>query len=123
MHQLNLTLKTVGFLFFTTFSALLFAQESYPPESPDTLASQTIPEVVVTANRHGSLEYKTPEAVGVIVNENIRKFQLRSAPEALSLAPGVFVQKTNHGGGSPFLRGLTGNQTLQIVDGIRLSNA
>ena len=36
---------------------------------------------------------------------------------------GVFVQKTNHGGGSPFVRGVTGNQTLIIVDGIRLNNS
>ena len=36
---------------------------------------------------------------------------------------GVFVQKTNHGGGSPFVRGLTGNQVLLMVDGIRLSNS
>ncbi|HWR99984.1 MAG TPA: TonB-dependent receptor, partial [Prolixibacteraceae bacterium] len=123
MRQLYLSLKIVGFLFFTFCSTLICAQENYLPESPDTLTSQTISEVVVTANRHGSLEFKTPEAIGMTVIENIQKFQLRSAPEALSLAPGVFVQKTNHGGGSPFLRGLTGNQTLQLVDGIRLSNA
>ena len=48
---------------------------------------------------------------------------MRSAPEALQLTPGVFVQKTNHGGGSPIIRGLTGNQTLLLIDGIRLSNA
>jgi outer membrane receptor protein involved in Fe transport len=33
------------------------------------------------------------------------------------------VQKTNHGGGAPFLRGLTGNQTLLMLDGIRVNTA
>ena len=35
----------------------------------------------------------------------------------------MFVQKTNHGGGSPFVRGLVGNQVLVLVDGIRLNNS
>lgn len=47
----------------------------------------------------------------------------RSIPEFLMGVSGVFVQKTNHGGGSAFLRGLTGNQTLLILDGVRINNA
>lgn len=117
------SLKNICTLFFFSLASILAAQENYPSEEADTLTSQTITEVVVTANRHGSLQLKTPEAIGAMGSETIQKYQLRSAPEALLLAPGVFVQKTNHGGGSPFLRGLTGNQTLQLVDGIRLSNA
>lgn len=117
------SLKNICAFFFISFTSTLVAQEIYLPEVADTLTRQTIPEVVVTANRHGSFQLKTPEAIGAMGSETIQKFQLRSAPEALMQAPGVFVQKTNHGGGSPFLRGLTGNQTLQLVDGIRLSNA
>lgn len=47
----------------------------------------------------------------------------RTTPEALIGSSGVFIQKTNHGGGSAFIRGLTGNQTLMVIDGIRLNNA
>jgi hemoglobin/transferrin/lactoferrin receptor protein len=117
------SLKNICTLFFISVASTLAAQENYLSDVADTLTRQTIPEVVVTANRHGSLQLKTPEAIGALGSATIQKFQLRSAPEALLLSPGVFVQKTNHGGGSPFLRGLTGNQTLQLVDGIRLSNA
>ena len=38
-------------------------------------------------------------------------------------AEGVYIQKTNLGGGSPFIRGLTGKQVLVLVDGIRLNNS
>ena len=47
----------------------------------------------------------------------------RTVPEILSYETGVMVQKTNHGGGSLSLRGLHGNQTLMMVDGIRLNNS
>ncbi len=47
----------------------------------------------------------------------------RTTPEALMGSSGVFVQKTNHGGGSAFIRGLTGNQTLLMLDGVRINNA
>jgi outer membrane cobalamin receptor len=101
---------------------LIKAQEKTDPE-PDTLVSPALNEVVVTASRFSSQVINIPEAIRVLNSGSIEKNQLRSAPEALLLTPGVFVQKTNHGGGSPFVRGLTGNQTLLLIDGIRLSNS
>lgn len=92
-------------------------------EIQDTIRSYTINEAVITANRSSSLLKDTPEAIRIVDHDLINQYQMRSAPEALGLTPGVFIQKTNHGGGSPIIRGLTGNQTLLLIDGIRLSNA
>ncbi len=47
----------------------------------------------------------------------------RSTPEMLESIPGVVVQKTNHGGGSPFIRGFTGQHVLYMIDGVRLNNS
>ncbi|MEK7718268.1 MAG: TonB-dependent receptor [Bacteroidota bacterium] len=123
MEKINISIKIFCSLFLSSFTGLVFAQKIAYNSNLDSLASQTLTEVVVTANRYGSPQLQTPEAIRVIDDKTMQKFQLRTAPEALLLTPGVFVQKTNHGGGSPFLRGLTGNQTLLLVDGIRLSNA
>ena len=47
----------------------------------------------------------------------------RTGAEILENASGVWLQKTNHGGGAPIVRGLTGNQVLLMFDGIRLNNS
>ena len=101
----------------------LSAQHRNTLNGIDTIKSHTLDEIVITSNRYGSLRINTPEAIRVIDGRSVQNFQLRTPPEALLLTPGVFIQKTNHGGGSPFIRGLTGNQTLLLIDGIRLSNA
>ncbi|NQU51884.1 MAG: TonB-dependent receptor [Bacteroidetes bacterium] len=79
--------------------------------------------IVVTASKNNLVSHKLPEAVSVLTEEELIFNAPRSMAEALVGVPGVWMQKTNHGGGSPFLRGLTGNQTLLLVDGIRLNNA
>jgi outer membrane cobalamin receptor len=97
----------------------------------DALAQASIPadslilldEILVSAYREAKPASKTLEAISMIRKTDLQRAQLRTSPEALSIMPGVFVQKTNHGGGSPFIRGLTGNQALLLIDGIRLNNA
>ncbi len=123
MKLKNLSFKVFWSFFFSSFTGLLVAQEINSLPGLDSLPTHSLSEVVVTANRYGTIQINTPEAIRLLDSKSIQKFQLRTTPEALQETPGVFVQKTNHGGGSPFLRGLTGNQTLMLIDGIRLSNA
>ncbi|MEI8047113.1 MAG: TonB-dependent receptor [Bacteroidota bacterium] len=107
----------------SSWSGIVVAQNFDSIPVNDSIAPHMLSEVVITARRSASRRFTTPEAIEVLKSKSIEQNQLRSAPEALINTPGVFVQKTNHGGGSPFLRGLTGNQNLQMIDGIRLNNA
>lgn len=80
-------------------------------------------EVVVSATRDRIAGSQLPYSVGVITSRDMNRQVSRTLPEALIGMSGIHIQKTNHGGGSPFVRGLTGNQTLIMVDGIRLNNS
>ncbi|MBK8952089.1 MAG: TonB-dependent receptor [Chitinophagaceae bacterium] len=84
---------------------------------------QSLNEVVITAQRSNQQNIYVPYSVSTISVNTISELNPRSAPEALTGMNGVFLQKTNHGGGSPFVRGLTGNQTLLLVDGVRMNNS
>ena len=69
---------------------------------------------------HGS---SVERAASAVTREQLVERQPRSAPDALRYEPGVFVQKTAHAQGSAFIRGVTGQQTLLMFDGIRLNNS
>ena len=95
--------------------------DSIPASSSDTV--RLMDEVVVSATRDRVAGSVLPYAVGVYTRRDMQWQVSRTIPEALSGMAGIHIQKTNHGGGSPFVRGLTGNQTLIMVDGIRLNNS
>lgn len=80
-------------------------------------------ELQVTASRHERRTADLPFTTAVVDAAELGRRLPRSTPEALIDAPGVLVQKTNHGSGSPYVRGLLGNQVLVLVDGIRLNNS
>jgi len=68
-------------------------------------------------------KYTIPYSFALKNIESIKSSNNRTIPEVLMGSSGVFIQKTNHGGGSAFIRGLTGNQTLLMLDGVRINNA
>lgn len=80
-------------------------------------------DVVVTASRAERDVVDVPESVSLVSSREIRERNSKTSAEALREEPGVFVQKTNHGGGSAIIRGLSSNQILLLVDGIRLNNS
>ncbi len=106
--------------FFINAGLLLAFLPAYTQE--DT-TSKLLDFLVLTSQRTMQKQHLIPYSVHVLGQKVLQDFGTRTTPEALMLVNGVFVQKTNHGGGSPFLRGLTGNQTLLLIDGIRLNNS
>lgn len=86
-------------------------------------SSKQLPAIIITATKTKSSITKTPFSVSVLDSSKLKQSLLRTVPESLIGLSCVFVQKTNHGGGSPIVRGLTGNQNLLLIDGFRLNNA
>lgn len=80
-------------------------------------------EVVVTATRTGTDPFLAPAFVEVNTQADIEENLIRTVPEALKRMPGVAVQKTANGQGSPIVRGFTGYRTLALVDGIRYNHS
>lgn len=72
---------------------------------------------------------KAAERQGDIANKVIvidaKKIALLNPQNSADLlqASGVFVQKSQMGGGSPIIRGFEANKLLIVVDGVRLNNA
>jgi hypothetical protein len=80
-------------------------------------------EAVVVARREPEDPFLSSRSVSRIGASELSERMPRTMPEALWDAPGAFVQQTNHGGGSPILRGLVGPQVLLLIDGVRLNNS
>ncbi|MCG8649140.1 MAG: TonB-dependent receptor [Pirellulales bacterium] len=67
--------------------------------------------------------FDTPAAASIRSREEIERRQAPDLFHALQNEVGVLMQRTAAGQASPFVRGLTGQQVLILVDGIRLNNS
>ena len=103
------------FIIFICFGFKLNAQNKF-----DT-SFKTLETITLISRNIQLSDSTSPNLLTRINNKELTATAFRTTPEALMGASGVFVQKTNHGGGSAFIRGLTGNQTLILIDGIRLN--
>ena len=110
-------MKFYFLMILTVLPFLSFAQKG------DSTKSELLKEVIVSSQRIFEKNLKTAASISVLSSKNLKNYQVRTTPEALMNSAGIFIQKSTHGAGSPFVRGLTGNQTLILIDGIRLNNS
>jgi len=85
-------------------------------------ARSVLQTIVVTANKESQRSLDVAYRTETVSEEQMLQNSARTVPEALDNLPGVAVQKTAHGHGSPIIRGFIGRQNLLMLDGIRLNN-
>lgn len=86
-------------------------------------SSDDVGQTLVVAPRSAGTATSTKTGRVVLDAQDLERTGERSLPRAIGRASGVWIQETNLGGGSAFIRGLTGNQVLILVDGVRLNDA
>lgn len=85
--------------------------------------SFTLEEVVFSASKTEEKKSETPYSITVVTDKQISFSNPQTSADMLQNTGGVFVQKSQMGGGSPVLRGFESNRVLIVVDGVRMNNA
>jgi hemoglobin/transferrin/lactoferrin receptor protein len=80
-------------------------------------------EFVVSANRWEQNINEVPNKITTILKPSVELQNPQTAADLLAISDGVFVQKSQLGGGSPMIRGFATNRILIVVDGVRMNNA
>ncbi len=88
-----------------------------------TQKKDALDEVILSVSRSKSTIRSIAEKVSVVNVESIQNFSPKTGADLLEIAPGVRLQKSQGGGGSPVLRGFEANRILLVVDGVRMNNA
>ena len=85
--------------------------------------SEQLDEVVVSVFKSKEKANRIAEQIAVISSREIKKVSPQTSADLLASVPGIKVQKSQFGGGSPVLRGMESNRVLLVVDGVRMNNA
>lgn len=85
--------------------------------------AQEVGETVVRSPRAEAPATDTRADRVVVTAEDLAATGERSLPTQLAKAAGVWLQETNLGGGSPLIQGLSGNQILLVIDGVRMNDS
>ena len=85
--------------------------------------SEQLDEVVLSVFKRDAKTNRVAERVAVLTSKEIEKLSPQTSADLLAAIPGVKIQKSQMGGGSPVIRGMESNRVMLVVDGVRMNNA
>ena len=88
-----------------------------------TKSSEQLDEIVLSSFKNDEKSKRIAERIELVNIERIAKVSPQTSADLLATVPGVKVQKSQFGGGSPVIRGMESNRVLLVVDGVRMNNA
>ncbi len=114
-----ITLRYLGYLSITE-RVSFFADQAY---SFSMSIDESLLEELVVFGRKTVEASDIPYQVQSISIKDIQSQEAQTSADALAQQGGVYVQKSQLGGGSPVIRGFEASRVLLVVDDIRLNNA
>ncbi len=115
-------MKRYPLLIFSFF--LLKGLSSFAQNRPlmDT-SIKSLEEVVISFNKWEQNLNEVPNRIMKVDMRDARLRNPQTTADLLAQTGGVFIQKSQLGGGSPMIRGFATNRVLIVADGVRMNNA
>lgn len=112
-----MTRKLIGIISILCTATLCTAQQGIK----DTV--RNMEEIVLSANKWEQKLNEVPNKIIKVSKLQILRSNPQTAADLLAQTGGVFVQKSQLGGGSPMIRGFATNRVMLVIDGVRMNNA
>ena len=116
----NILFQHSSFLKFSSTKEKIIRQGKYILLIEDPVR---LDEIVVSVNRWEQSKTEIAHKITSIRAEDVLHYSPQTTADLLGTKGGVFIQKSQMGGGSPMIRGFSANRVLLVVDGIRMNNA
>ncbi|MCC6187186.1 MAG: TonB-dependent receptor [Chitinophagaceae bacterium] len=108
---------------FSILAMMPFVAEAQELESSKNNFQKNLSEVVISGNIFPEKKKYVVQKIDVITSKQMSEMNAQSMADVLLNTGGVFVQKSQQGGGSPVVRGFEASRIQLNIDGIRYNNA
>lgn len=92
-------------------------------EVPEDSTARSLQTIVISFNKWEQKLNEVPNKIQKITMRDARLRNPQTSADLLGQFGGVFIQKSQQGGGSPMIRGFSTNRVLLVADGVRMNNA
>ncbi|MCB0647142.1 MAG: TonB-dependent receptor [Saprospiraceae bacterium] len=106
-----------------TLLCINFANYAFSQTSDSVVLSQVIDELEVSAPRWNAATHNGTALTTSLAKKEISSKLIQTSADLLNFSKGVYIQKSQQGGGSPMIRGFSASRLLYVVDGVRMNTA